>query len=288
MDRRRVVQGVLVVSGLWLGAGVARAQTTPTCSFDSATATVSVVTNSRRSNIAAVAATGQIQLNGAPCGGATVINTDQIEVTGPDTVDVVILTGRFAPGMSPEADGESEIEIAISLGWGSNTVRMNLSNGHDRLAITGSGRFDIGDDGDEDIAVVDTLNLQLIIDGRGGNDRIDASGGVGVYVLGGPGNDVLIGSNSDDQLEGDDGNDSIFGGPGDDSIVGGDGDDLADGEDGDDTIAEQDHVNGADDLRGGAGVDLVSYYGRATGVSVTIGNGLADDGAPGSGPPRSP
>ena len=96
---------------------------------------------------------------------------DEIEVTGPATVDVVILTGRFAPGLTPEADGESEIEIeiAISLGWGSNTLRLNLPNGHDRVAMFGSGRFDIADDGDEDIAVVDTLNLQLIIDGGGGN-----------------------------------------------------------------------------------------------------------------------
>jgi Ca2+-binding RTX toxin-like protein len=284
MDMRTIARVVIAIAGPWLGAGVARAQT---CSFDSTTATVSVETNSRRSHIAAVVSTGEIQLNGTPCGGANVVNTDQILVTGTDGVDPIWLTGRFEPGMTPEADGTSEIEISMDLGYGSNTVRVDLPSGPDDVTLTAYG-FDIGSDGDEDIAIDRDSYLAylgLYIDGGGGNDRIDASGHFGgpVYVQGGAGDDDLIGSPYGDNLYGDEGADSIHGGGADDYLGGGPGDDRVFGDDGDDSISEDGAANGADDLRGGAGIDRVSYYARTSGVSVTIGNDQADDGEPGEG-----
>lgn len=268
------------MSSIWLGAGPARGQT---CSFDAASATLSVETSSRRTYITAVASTGAIELNGAPCGDATVLTTDRIQVTGTDGVDPIRLSGRFEPGMTPEVDGTSEIEIAMTLGYGSNNVRVNFPNGHDHVRLTAHG-FDVGDDGDEDILIDSPLYLGLYVDGGGGNDHIDATDYVGsVSMQGGPGNDDLVGSAYADTIDGEGGDDSIHGGGGNDYVGGGDGDDLVIGGDGDDTLYEDDGANGADDMRGGAGIDVVSYFGRSIGVSVTIGNDLADDGEPGEG-----
>ena len=55
----------------------------------------------------------------APCGGATTANAGAIEVFGASgTVERLIIdesTGTFTPGLIPEADLVSEIEIAVQL-----------------------------------------------------------------------------------------------------------------------------------------------------------------------------
>ncbi len=78
-------------------------------------------------------------------------------------------------------------------------------------------------------------------------------------VTGGTGNDILLGGKENDALQGDEGDDRLEGGDGDDQLTGG---------------------AGADVLRGGFGVDTVSYYERAAGVRVEIGDGPGD-GEPG-------
>lgn len=77
--------------------------------------------------------------------------------------------------------------------------------------------------------------------------------------------DVLSGSPSTNALVGLEGNDLLTGGPGDDRIPGGPG-----------------GPNDADTVSGGDGVDWVSYYGRANGVTVAL-DDVADDGETGEG-----
>ncbi|MBD2531947.1 DUF4347 domain-containing protein [Nostoc flagelliforme FACHB-838] len=77
-------------------------------------------------------------------------------------------------------------------------------------------------------------NLADVINGQGGNDRIDGKSGNDL-LRGGAGNDSLIGGAGDDILVGDAGNDSLIGGAGNDilftdagndRLIGGAGDDI--------------------------------------------------------------
>ena len=65
---------------------------------------------------------------------------------------------------------------------------------------------------------------------------------------------------------------TLNGGSGDDIIVGGPAADAIDGDDGTDRV---DGGPGADDMRGGQGTDQLTYAGRFTGLTVTL--GLTDD-----------
>jgi uncharacterized delta-60 repeat protein len=87
-------------------------------------------------------------------------------------------------------------------------------------------------------------------------------------VLGGHGDDTLTGSSADNYLFGNDGDDTVRGLYGDDRIDGG---------------------YGADFMSGGPGVDTIDYSARGpdpvsfSGVTVTLGDSAANDGAPGEG-----
>ncbi len=105
----------------------------------------------------------------------------------------------------------------------------------------------------------------LRIAGSSENDRVDASGVVGINVsmTGGDGNDTLIGGAVGDSLDGGNGNDSVLGQSGDDTLVGGEGLDTLLGGAGRDAIVGgggNDRINGqggADTITGGLGDDCL-------------------------------
>lgn len=100
------------------------------------------------------------------------------------------------------------------------------------------------------------------LDGHRGDDRVHGHGG-------------------DDMLRGSDGQDEIRAGEGDDELEGGDGDDELVGEAGDDLLLGDPGTRvGADTMRGGDGVDTVSYAVKSDPVTVDF-DGAADDGAAG-------
>jgi Ca2+-binding RTX toxin-like protein len=106
-------------------------------------------------------------------------------------------------------------------------------------------------------AVVVTLD-DLANDGTSSeNDNVRTST---ENVVGTPHDDVLVGSDVANQLNGLGGRDHL------------------EGHGGDDTFNESPLPSGADDMRGGAGTDLVTYAGRPAGVRVTLDN-LANDGS---------
>ncbi|WP_194236521.1 calcium-binding protein [Streptomyces phyllanthi] len=128
------------------------------------------------------------------------------------------------------------------------------------------------------------------IRGNEGNDTITSGAGGSSQLVGGPGNDTLRAraGAGDVSLFGSDGADTLFGGPGNDILngqaeadvmVGGLGNDLVIGGAGDDqSIAESTSADGADEFRGGADIDTMSYSARNTPVAVSP-DGRADDGA---------
>ena len=198
------------------------------------------------------------------------------------------LSGNFTPGLTAEPTGDSEIEIVFALGAGSDTVVRYLSQAKDRMIMT-SGGIDTGDDGDEDITVAGTEFLS--IECLDGDELVNATAYTGMP----PGGRLSIGaaapgtirSTGDEGLQlmfGGYGNDVLFGGGGDDILVGNDGNDTLDGGPGDDLLDDGTSLpNGSDTMRGGNRIDTVDYRHRLAGITVMLGNGLADDGAPARG-----
>ena len=177
-----------------------------------------------------VGAGGAIQRDaGATCGGATVTNTDRIEVTGDADNELITLDlagGTFAPGATDEGDGSSEIEIHVDLGANGGAaygIEILGTAGPDRILAgrTGTALEPIpqvnlnaaGDDHDSDLY---TRGLGLNVLGRDGDDVLSDRGDPGVltsyaYEM------RLSGGEGDDQLT----TNSVFlrGGPGDDTFT---------------------------------------------------------------------
>jgi len=159
-----------------------------------------------------------ITLNGAPCGGATVTNTDTIAITttGVPTEIVIDLTGGpLAPGLTPEADG-SEIEITVNVSTGTPTLRILGSTGVDHI-VAGASGINLNSDettADEDATI--TGSPGLVIDGGDGDDVLSLAGGAGTgttgrqgSLLGQAGNDLLLGGVAGSTFDGGVGTDEI-------------------------------------------------------------------------------
>jgi len=273
---KRIVLVGAVGGALILATSSAHAQGSPaTCSFNGSNATLTVTVDG---SAALSVASRAIRLDGTQCGAATVDNTNTIVVNGGGLADTVSLSGRFVPGLTTETEGTSEIEFTFSLGAGKDTVKVNGTRNADVLMF-GQGGLDIGNDGDQDMTMntVETIRIY----GKDGDDTIDASayGWGGVLLFGGNDDDTLIGTAANDSLYGDAGIDVLHGGPGNDKLWGGINNDLYFGELGDDTMWAESTGDGDDEFYGGDGFDWVTYQNRTTsGVTVTIGNGAADDG----------
>jgi len=275
-----------VIAVLYLAGGTARAQSASACAFDPDSATLTVSVDGRIARLKAVESSGAIELNGAPCAGATLTRTDTIQVVGGSLADAVALTGDFVPGLTEEPDGASEIEISFALDGRRDEVTVHLGAGNDRQVLT-SGGLDVGNDLDEDITTAGTE--LLVIDGGPGNDVIDATSYDGtpdrgrLDLFGGGGNDRLTGDDRPNQIFGEGGDDTLYGGSGNDDLQGGTGDDDLYGGRGNDLFISEATVDGSDLMRGGDNIDTVYYLQRTNHLEVTVGNGLADDGEPDEG-----
>lgn len=135
--------------------------------------------------------------------------------------------------------------------------------------------------GDRNDRFTNRTDLRMIVNGGTGNDVLIGGDGTDWLsgeagndrLYGGAGNDSLRGGKGTDRLYGQVGNDSLNGEQGNDLVVGGAGDDLLEG----DGIGR---TPGRDVIRGGSGVDSVSYAYHPAGVKVTL-DGKQNDGAPG-------
>jgi Ca2+-binding RTX toxin-like protein len=153
----------------------------------------------------------------------------------------------------------------VSVSW------QNLDGGTFTYYGTGTtGTFEgfeavIGTEHADFIGANDALS-GVVIDGMGGDDRIE----------GGEGDDYIDGGEGDDTIESGAGNDTVYGGDGNDTIDGGDGNDELYGDAGNDAIWAS---SGDDTIYGGDGNDTI---GAESGNDLAFG-GAGDDSIFGGG-----
>src|SRR5262245_17488672 len=148
-------------------------------------------------------------------GGLDNIVINDLSGTGVQDVQVH-LEGSLT---SNTADGQVD---SVTLSGTSSDDTINLSVSGARIAVTGSVPA---------VAIFHADSFdQLLVNGGGGNDAIDASalgaGTISLALDGGAGNDTLIGSLGDNALLGGAGNDILDGRGGSDTMSGGAGDDI--------------------------------------------------------------
>jgi len=228
---RRLACGAALACGA-LGSVPALAGASP-CTYNPTTKVASVVDSSGVKQLR-VAVNGDLiftQDGGNPpitCAGggsvATTANTDRVSVfaQAKGASDGVVLDqakGAFAPGATPEADGSSEVELAISgqsghlsvFGTpGDDVIRVRAADRVSTIAAIGFGADEdddltftasdvalVGGDGADLLSgqgygssLPEPARLPLGISGGAGND--DIRGGLGVdHFSAGPGNDSL-------------------------------------------------------------------------------------------------
>ena len=222
------------------------------------------------------------------CGGSTpsVLNTDTIQVILREnaTANLNLRDGPFAPGATPETDGEPEIEVEFR-GFIAQ-VSVSGTPGADEFQWLPGGAYGglnlnpVTGDQDVDATLKGRYSF-MVAAGAEGNDRIVPAGGAripnpygpgvfsqggrgddflaapasGAILQGGPGEDVLRGARSDDAIYAGEGSDRLFGAAGPDRLVGGRGRDLIVGGPGRDRVNA--HDGRRDIVRCGAGRDHV-------------------------------
>src|SRR3954471_10606201 len=256
---RRLACGAALACGA-LGFVPALAGASP-CTYNPTTKVASVVDSSGVKQLR-VAVNGDLiftQDGGNPpitCAGggsvATTANTDRIAVfaQAKGASDGVVLDqarGAFAPGATPEADGNSELELALS--GQSGHLSVFGTAGDDVMRVSGPFRspsvsfLDFGADEDDDVTFA-ASDVSLVggdgadfISGQGYGQLRDAttlplgfSGGAGHDVIeGGLAVDHFSGNAGDDTLRTNDGTaELVSGGPGVDTAVRDGGDTLFD------------------------------------------------------------
>jgi Ca2+-binding RTX toxin-like protein len=167
---------------------------------------------------------GNIRLDGNLIPGLpTVTNTDTINIATGDSRDFVqieMANGLLAPGFTPDATGQSEIEIHVDAGPVADDIWIKGTQANDTIdAGQVGGQTLVNVNGDDDADIVVTAVAGLGLSGQDGNDRLSGAGtpvvgaAVGVGLYGDNGNDILIGGEGIFN--------SHFGGPGDDLMIGG-------------------------------------------------------------------
>ncbi len=301
--KRLLVSGFLAAA-LQLLLAAAPAHAAITCSYSSPNVTLNFGTNSNGFNATIVRNGMAIYVNGAPCGAATVSNTNKITVNGDlgrQNLTIDLSGGAFEPSLS---NPSGEITFALLLGPGTDSLAVNGSSGDDTITVGASG-LNLDNDGHANVTGLGSVE-QVSMSGNDGADTLSAAGGLGtgstwllrVSLTGGLGNDTitggagpdnLYGSEDNDTITGGDGNDYLNGGTGADTIHGGAGSDTIDGglgpdtitgDEGNDSFYAESTTDRNDVVSGGDGRDSMSYYGRSCNLTITL-DGSANDGCSG-------
>jgi Ca2+-binding RTX toxin-like protein len=157
---------------------------------------------------------------------------------GADNVTVGDLTGTDVTQVNIDLRGPTGTPDGAA-----DTVTVNATQGADNFGVTGdaNGVTLFGLHTQINITGMDA-NDQLILNGQGGDDVINATGlkagALHLTLNGGAGNDLIVGSQGDDLVNGGTGNDTALMGAGNDTFVWnpGDGSDIVEGQAGDDTL----------------------------------------------------
>jgi Ca2+-binding RTX toxin-like protein len=133
------------------------------------------------------------------CGGATVIDTVEVSADAEaEMLKVDLSGGPFAPGLSAESTGTSEIEFSVALGAGSDALNIQGGSSADRITFGTTGIKLNGDnDGDLSYSGVESFT----VNGNAGNDRLTGAA-ASQTLIGGDGNDTIKGGADADNLKG--------------------------------------------------------------------------------------
>lgn len=186
-------------------------------------------------------------------------NTSVLRIQGADDVaDVVFVSTAVENEVRVTVNGEfssfdrSEISQIRFVGLGGDDIFNGTLSDVDAVVLGGQGNDRILGGGGVDRLV-----------GGFGDDTI-LGGNAGDTLLGGGGVDFIDGGQGDDQLIGGTENDTLLGGFGEDTLIGGDGEDRLEGNDGDDGLfgGDDDDVIfgqiGNDRINGNAGDDFIN------------------------------
>ena len=128
-------------------------------------------------------------------------------------------------------------------------------------------QVDVGDDGSADFSFQRRKVARIIVDARGGDDRIRIDESNGVFTDSIP--TALLGGDGNDTVAGGSGTELFLGGDGNDTIDGNGGNDLAFLGAGDDTFV-WDPGDGSDSIEGQDGTDTMLFNGNAAGEQVDL------------------
>jgi len=155
--------------------GPSSSQAAASCSVSGATLTVAMNADGDAATISR-ALGGAFEITGTglgstDCGGATVSNIDTVNVTvsgaGNDgtgdaqTLTIDLSNGQFAPGLTAEGAGTSEIEFIVDLGLGTtDSIVVTGSSLVETIAVSGAtGTFDLNGDADA-VADISPSNVE--------------------------------------------------------------------------------------------------------------------------------
>ncbi len=200
---------------------------------------------------------GSIDINGLPCGGATVANTTAIHVVegtaGIQTLIVDMRGGLFGLGHT----GVPGLTVGLG-GTTGDEFKLIGTSGSDHFTLGANG---MTLDGDKNVDILLSGALAVTINLDDGNDVFSAAG------------DATTGAAYAAPLD-------IYGGNGNDSLRGGAAADTYYGGEGDDTFVAGPTADGGDTMNGGNGTDVADYSARTTSVTLSR-DGAANDGAAG-------
>jgi Ca2+-binding RTX toxin-like protein len=177
---------------------------------------------------------------------------------GDNKVIIDYINGTFSAGTSAGAN----IVIALGAETIGDSVKIRGSMGVDNYTFGSAGASvtsdqlpDITFSGVEDL-VVSTGPGNDVVTGDGGKGTVAAfTAGIGFTVYGGDGDDTLTGAAGTSNLYGGEGNDTF----------------------------KQSATKVADIMDGGNGTDVVDYSARSASLTITVGDGNANDGETGEG-----
>jgi Ca2+-binding RTX toxin-like protein len=191
------------------------------------------------------------RINVETLGGADNIVVNDLTRTGVQQVNIDLAA---VPGTTT-GDGQAD------------TVTVNATTGSNHVSVASNGTAIIVDGLAAEVTIsgAEAANDQLVINGLGGNDTIDAhllsAGQLNRLTIdGGDGNDTIIGSAGADMLIGGAGNDTVTGGAGNDVALLGDGNDTFIWNPGD----------GSDIVEGQAGTDTLVFNGSHASENIDI------------------
>lgn len=197
-NRLALVAAAMSTVVVGLTPAVANASVATSCSFDAGTAAVTAVIGSG-DNATLIRNGSAIEFGGAPCGAATVTNTDQINISAPDTSTDETLTiseaqGTFAPGKTAEADGSDEIEIVVDRS-AEDILAFVGTSGTDSITVDPYGADLIaGAPFEDEVSLAPVAGL-VTLDGGGGDDVLSLRA-YEATVIGGPGDDQIAAGGS--------------------------------------------------------------------------------------------